>query len=180
MLAGPFKINPNTKNVLVFTKPDLFYKVPIVITPRHCTDKQKRLQSKGRRVSNVTKSGINDLYAPHESRTNLPTLRYIMALCNGASHLVDFDYAAAYRQMPYDCRCWGLISYNYNGHIFIDLSGTFGLCIMSRKQQEWASDMLDSFKIKYKEEFSPDNLKFLNSHLRSKFLQPITNLQILK
>ena len=136
----------------------------------------KTQQLKGRRVSNITESGVNALYTFKEKTVpNLPTLRYIMALLNQANWLVDFDYRAAYRQLPYDCRSWGTIAYNYDNHIFIDLSGTFGLSIMAQKQQQSASDILDGFKAHYKDVFTPDNLELLDKTIKNEYMPLLTN-----
>jgi len=104
-VAGPFKISENVDHVITCPRAGIYYKVPLIITPRFCTIKTKRLQLKGRRVSDLTKSGVNYPYMHHEKTvSNLPTLRFIVSLLNNANWLIDFDYSAAYRQMPYDCR----------------------------------------------------------------------------
>ena len=174
-LAGPFKVPDHVDHVIIAPKIGLYYKVPLIITPRHCTVKMKTQQLKGRRVSNLTESGVNALYSYHEKAVpNMPTLRYIMALLNQATWLIDFDYRAAYRQLPYDCRSWGTIAYNYDNHIFIDLSGTFGLSIMALKQQQSALDILEGFKLHYENLFTPDNLELLDKSLRNEYMPFLT------
>ena len=80
-VAGPFKINDNVDHVIISPHPGKYFKVPLFYHSRFCTHKQKRRQSKGRRVTDLSGSGLNALYNKSESSVhNLPSLRYIMAL----------------------------------------------------------------------------------------------------
>ena len=84
-VAGPFKIGPNVDHVIVSPHEGKYIKVPLFYHSRFCTVKSKRRQKKGRRVSDLTGSGLNLLYDKSESSVhNLPSLRYIMTLLSGS------------------------------------------------------------------------------------------------
>ena len=128
-VAGPFPLQPGQNFVKVFVRKDKFYKVPLFFANRFCTYKTKRLQTKGRRVTDLTGNGLNS-FANQDQRSvyNLPNFHFLMALLNKKKYLFDFDYQAAYRNVPYSCDSWGLVSFCYNNKAFVDLSLTFGFC----------------------------------------------------
>ena len=105
-VAGPFKREKGVRYVAVFTPTGNVYKVPLFFAMRRCTHKGKRLQKKGRRVTDLTGNGLNS-FANQDRRcvTNLPSMHFLMALLNKKSYLFTFDYNAAYRQLPYKCDC---------------------------------------------------------------------------
>ena len=118
--------------------------------------KAKRLQSKGRRVSDLTANGLNAFQGPEERRVNnLPSFRFLMALMCDKDRLFDFDFSACYRQIPYAKNCWGLVSYCYNGYAFIDLSLTFGLGKAAKVCVTWSTDMQFAFEKRWPELFTP-------------------------
>ena len=80
-VAGPFKLVPGMDHVIVRVTPEVHYKVPLVFASRHCTGKAKRLQTKGRRVTDLTGNGINDLQDPKlKPVNNLPSMNFLFAL----------------------------------------------------------------------------------------------------
>ena len=101
-VAGPFKLKPGTNYVDLEVEPGIHKRVPLVFASRHCCPKAKKLQTKGRRVSDLTANGINDLQDPKRRPVNnLPSLRFILSMLSDKNWLFDYDYSAAYRQIPY-------------------------------------------------------------------------------
>ena len=101
-VAGPFKLGPNTKYATVEVKPGVYKRIPLIFASRHCCPKAKRMQSKGRRVSDLTANGINELQDPKRRPVNnLPSLRFILSMLSDKTWLFDYDLSAAYRQIPY-------------------------------------------------------------------------------
>ena len=126
-VAGPFRLLPETKRVLVIENDQILHNNPLIFAKRHCTFKEKRRMKKGRRVTDLTGNGLNGQYQPWESSvSSLPSLNFLMCLLNDKNLLISFDYQAAYRNVPYASESWGLVAFVYGGFGFIDLSMTFG------------------------------------------------------
>ena len=127
-LAGPFKISDEIKQVCIHITESKCYFNPLVLCKRHCVRKDKTQQSKGRRIADLTANGINGLQDPDiVPVNNLPSFDFLMALLADKDFFLDFDYAAAYRNIRISCQNWGLISYLYDNFVFIELSLPFGL-----------------------------------------------------
>ena len=101
-VAGPFRLLPETKRVLVIENDQILHNNPLIFAKRHCTFKEKRRMKKGRRVTDLTGNGLNGQYQPWESSvSSLPSLHFLMCLLNDKNWLISFDYQAAYRNVPY-------------------------------------------------------------------------------
>ena len=94
---------------------------------RSCVEKYKTRQSKGRRVTNLTGNGLNDLQDYGRNVFNLPSFNFLMFLLSDKNFLFSFDYAAAYRNILLAENCFGMIAYVYKGHAFIEFKLPFGL-----------------------------------------------------
>ena len=155
-VAGPFPLEEEIDHVIKCIRPGKYYKTPLVFAHRSCKPKLKRRKLKGRRVTDLTGNGLNDFQDPSRAPVNnLPSLKFILSLLSDKSYCFDYDYEAAYRNIPYECQSWGLISYVYDNKAFIDLSLTFGFRPAAQIMCDWGNGMRENFKCKFKPYFTP-------------------------
>ena len=155
-VAGPYVLKEGVDHVIKFLWPGHYYKTPLVFAKRSCKPKAKRRKQKGRRVTDLTGNGLNALQDPERSPVNdLPSLKFILALLSDKRFCFDYDYQAAYRNIPYECSSWGLVAYVYDNKAFIDLSLTFGFCPAAKIMCAWGNGMRNGFKYRWKSTFTP-------------------------
>ena len=89
--------------------------------------KEKRLMRyAGRLVANMTKNLMNDDYSFQERTVSMPSFQDQVHTSKGAAFLFILDFIAAYRQLRYDCRSWGIVAFVFMNKLFIDIALSFG------------------------------------------------------
>ena len=101
-VAGPFILTTRTKQVKVIRDGKILAINPTFFAMRRCTKKEKRRQTKGRQVADLTGNGLNGQYSWEESTVTMPSLHFLVCLLNDKEWLFNFDYNAAYRNIPYN------------------------------------------------------------------------------
>ena len=91
------------------------------------TDKRKTEQSTGRLITNSKKSGLNDDYNKDDAPCPLMNFDELVSDFSGQQYMAVCDFRRAYRQVHYAVQGWGLVTYVYEGKMYIDTRVTFGI-----------------------------------------------------
>ena len=124
-ILGPFKYENQTHASVIVEGREKLTKLRG--TEFFWTEKLKNLQEIGRPITNSKKSLLNKDYTKHDVECKLKRFENLVRDFRRAEAFAVCDFKAAYRQVLYEMKSWGVITYLFEGKLWIDTKITFGI-----------------------------------------------------